>query len=104
MKLTESRIKEIILEEIQAIAEEDQQSSNNQEQGKKDETKSLTALRQFYINMSKEIPQMKGVSPAEVQQIAELNKLMFKMLGKGEIAKYLQYAREQFGRKLGVDK
>ena len=97
MKLTESRIKEIILEEVQAMSEQEQQAQ-------KDETKSLTALRQLYIDLSKEIPQMKGVSPAEVQQIAELNKLMFKMLGKGEIAKYLQYAKEQFGRKLGVDK
>ena len=95
MKLTESRIKEIIREEV----ENAQQSKNTE-----DETKSLTALRQFFIDMSKEIPQMKNVSPAEVQEIAEINKLMFKMLGKGEIAKYLQYAREQFGRKLGVDK
>jgi len=74
MKLTESRIKQIILEEIQAISEEEQASDDqvqNKEQGEKDETKSLTALRQFYIDMSKEIPQMKGVSAAEVQQIAD---------------------------------
>ena len=95
MKLTESRIKQIILEEIKSISEE--------EQGQGD-AKSLTDLKDFYINLSKQIPQMKNVSPAEVQEIAEINKLMFKMIGKGEIAKYLQYAREQFGRKLGVDK
>jgi len=99
MKLTESRIKQIILEEMEKIS-----SEKDAQQEPKDETKSLTALRQLFIDLSKEIPQMKGVSPAEVQQIAELNKLMFKMLGKGEISKYLQYAREQFGRKLGVDK
>jgi len=98
MKLTESRIKEIIKEEMLNLSEEEKKEETEEE------TKSLTALRQFFIDMSKEIPQMKNVSPAEVQEIAEINKLMFKMLGKGEIAKYLQYAREQFGRKLGVDK
>lgn len=100
MKLTESRIKEIIKEEITRILEQDEDA----QEGAEEETKSLTALRQFFIDMSKEIPQMKNVSPAEVQEIAEINKLMFKMLGKGEIAKYLQYAREQFGKKIGVDK
>ena len=98
MKLTESRIKEIIKEEMLNLSEEEKKEETEEE------TKSLTALRQFFIDMSKEIPQMKNVSPAEVQEIAEINKLMFKMLGKGEIAKYLQYVREQFGRKLGVDK
>ena len=50
MKLTESRIKEIILEEIQAISEEEQASDDqaqNKEQGEKDETKSGRWVKNF---------------------------------------------------------
>jgi predicted transposase YdaD len=99
MKLTESRIKEIIKEEMLAMTEQDKVDSNvNQE----DETKTLAALKKFMLEKTKQVSQLKGASALEVTQIAEMVDLMFGLVGKGEISRFLQYGKEQVQKKAGI--
>jgi hypothetical protein len=100
MKLTESRIKEIIKEEMLAMAEQDKADSNrNQEE----ETKTLGALKKFMLEKTKQVSQLKGASALEVTQIAEMIDIMFDLVGKGEISRFLQYGKEQIQKKAGVE-
>jgi hypothetical protein len=93
MKLTESRIKEIIREEI----EQAQQGAQSQEE----ETKTLQHLKAFLLNLSKQASQIKGASPAEVKAAADLIIKILKSLPKGEVSKHIQYADQQLSKKLG---
>ena len=96
MKLTESKIKEIILEELQAV--------NEEESEQQEKTNSLSALKKFYLDLSREISSVSGMSSTEAEEIAEINKIMIKTAGQGEISKILQYAKTQLSRKLGIEK
>ncbi len=100
MKLTESRIKEIIKEEMLAMAERNQVDSNRSQE---DETKTLASLKKFMLEKTKEVSQMKGASALEVTQIAEMIDLMFNLVGKGEISRFLQYGKEQIQKKAGAE-
>tara|TARA_R100000388_G_C7154616_1_gene116213 strand:- start:340 stop:633 length:294 start_codon:yes stop_codon:yes gene_type:complete len=95
MKLTESRIKEIILEEIKAIFE------NKEQKKPEDEIKTTTALKTFYAKLAQDVTSISGMSTAEAKEIAEMNKIMINSLGSGEISKYLEFARNQLSAKLG---
>jgi hypothetical protein len=94
MKLTESRIKEIIKEEMLSLSEKDEQPE--------DETKTLAALKAFMIEKTKQVGQLKGASTQEVKQIAEIVDLMFGLVGKGEISRFLDYGKEQMKKKAGI--
>ena len=98
MKLTEARIKEIILEEVNRMYEQEQ----NQQPPEEDETKTKAALRQFMIDKSKEVANLKGASAIEVKQMAEMIDLMLSIIPKGEIGRYLQFAQDKLKDKVGI--
>lgn len=112
MKLSQERIKKIILEELNMLREQeppqeepqqDQQADNQQgQQAKEDETKTLSALKQFMLQKTKETGSLKGASSKEVKEIAEIVDLMFGVIGKGEVSTYLKFAKEQLMKKTGV--
>ena len=56
MKLTESRIKEIILEEVEKAQQE------------KDETNTLQEFKKFLIDLANQSSQIKGASPKEIRR------------------------------------
>jgi len=97
MKLTESRIKQIIQEELERVNEE-----QPPEQPPDDETKTLAALKKFMLQKAKETGQLSDTSTNEVRQIAELVDLMFSIVGKGEVSRFLEYAKEQLKKKAGI--
>lgn len=96
MKLTESRIKQIIREEIEQ-ANQNQQGQQSQEE----ETKTLQELKKFLLNLSKQASQIKGASPAEVKAAASLIIKILESLPKGEVARHIQYADQQLSKRLG---
>tara|TARA_R110000744_G_scaffold45380_1_gene100798 strand:+ start:71 stop:382 length:312 start_codon:yes stop_codon:yes gene_type:complete len=103
MKLTESRIKEIIFEELRSLSEVEPEPTAGAEEPPQDDTKTLAALKKFMIVKAKEVGSVKGASAIEVKQIAEMIDLMFGLVGKGEISKYLAYGIQQIQKKAGVE-
>jgi F0F1-type ATP synthase membrane subunit b/b' len=89
MKLTESRIKEIIQEEVEKAQQE------------QDEAKTMQEFKQFLINLAKQSNQIKGASPQEIQALAQHIIKIVKTLGKGEISTYIQKTDEFFSSKTG---
>ena len=97
MKLTETRIKEIIQEEVERLNEQEPQAQQNTE----DDTKTLQQLKAFLMNLSKQVGQIKGASPAEVKASADLIVKMFKAFPKGDISRFIKFADDQLSKKLG---
>jgi F0F1-type ATP synthase membrane subunit b/b' len=89
MKLTESRIKEIIQEEVEKAQQE------------QDEAKTMQEFKQFLVNLAKQSNQIKGASPQEIQALAQHIIKIVKTLGKGEISTYIQKTDEFFSSKTG---
>lgn len=104
MKLSQERIKKIILEELNMLREQEppQEEPQQGQQAKEDETKTLSALKQFMLQKTKETGSLKGASSKEVKEIAEIVDLMFGVIGKGEVSTYLKFAKEQLMKKTGV--
>ena len=96
MKLTESRIKEIIREEV-----ENAQQPENAEEKPEDQTKTIQQLRTFLLNLSKQVTQIKGADAAEVKAIADLIVKMLKAMPQGQVARHIKYADDQLTKKLG---
>lgn len=95
MKLTETRIKQIILEEMENMKQKDSQD-------KEDETKTLQALKKFMLEKAKQVGNLRGASPKEVEQIAQFIDLMLSIIPKGEVAKYFEYAQQKLKDKAGI--
>ena len=89
MKLTESRIKEIIQEEVDKAQKE------------QDEAKTMQEFKEFLVNLAKQSNQIKGASPQEIRALAQHIVKIVKTLGKGEVSKYIQKADELFTNKTG---
>ncbi len=89
MKLTESRIKEIILEEVEKAQQE------------KDDTNTLQEFKKFLIDLAGQSSQIKGASPKEIQALAQHIIKIVKSLGKGEISAFIQKTDEFFSKKTG---
>ena len=106
MKLTESRIKEIIREEVERLNEQDpvdttEKPPENAEQKPEDQTKTIQQLRTFLLNLSKQVTQIKGADAAEVKAIADLIVKMLKAMPQGQVARHIKYADDQLTKKLG---
>ena len=97
MKLTEARIKEIILEELNKMNEQ-----NKQQPQEEDEAKTLAELRKFMLEKSKQVANLKGASVIEVKQLAAMIDLMLSIIPKGEIGRYLQFAQDKLKDKVGI--
>ena len=95
MKLTEARIKQIIKEEIDKVAQDQQQKPD-------EESKSLSEFQKFLFNLAKSAPKIKGASPTEIQAAAALIKRILSSMNSGEIARYIEYADDQFSKKAGI--
>lgn len=93
MKLSEKRIKQIILEEINKITEE--------EQTPEDDTKSLQEFKQFLLQLAKNTNQIKGASKNEIKSAADLFLVILRALPQGEVSKYIQYTTDIFNKKTG---
>jgi hypothetical protein len=92
MKLTESRIKEIIQEEMENAKAE------------KDETKTLQEFKQFLINLAKQSSQIKGASAMEIKEIAELIVKMVKSMSSGEVSQKISKADDLYSKIAGEQK
>lgn len=95
MKLTEARIKQIILEEVNRMHEQEQPQEE-------DDAQTIAELRKFMLEKSKQIANLKGASVPEVKQLAVMIDLMISIIPKGEVAKYLQFAQEKLKDKVGI--
>ena len=99
MKLTESRIKEIILEEVERLNE---QPPEKAEQKPEDETKTLQQLKTFLLSLSKQAPQIKGASAPEVKAAADLIMKILKTLPQGEVTRHIKFVDAQYSKKIGI--
>ena len=83
MKLTESRIKEIILEEIQTIAEEEQQAQQQQQTQSSDKASYTSSnLKQELIALGQKIQSVKGMDTAELKLISGIIGLVVNISSK----------------------
>ena len=89
MKLTESRIKQIIQEEVEQARQE------------QEETKTIQELKAFLLKLSKQATQIKGASPQEVKAAAELILSVLRSLSKGEVSRHIQHTSDVFDKKIG---
>ena len=85
MKLTESRLKTIILEELSKIEEKEQE-----QQKAADPVKSLTQLKQDLLDTSKNIQNVKGLDPTEIQSISAVLGAVLQVASAGSAAAILQ--------------
>ena len=85
MKLTESRLKTIILEELSKIEEKEQE-----QQKAADPVKSLTQLKQDLLDTSKSIQNIKGLDPAEIESISAVLGAVLQVASAGSAATILQ--------------
>lgn len=92
MKLTETRIKEIIQEEVENAKAE------------QDETKTLQEFKQFLINLAKQSSQIKGASAMEIKAIAELIVKMVKSMSSGEVSQKISKADALYSKIAGEQK
>ena len=98
MRLSEARIKQIIKEEVDKAAQEQGANSNDSE-----ESKTLSDFQKFLVNLARSAPKIKGASALEIQAAAALIKKLLSSMNSGEIAKYIQYADDQFSKKAGIE-
>jgi hypothetical protein len=96
MKLTESRIKEIILEEMQSLQEQEEVQKEKED----DSAKNMAEFKKLLITLSQKAPSIKGASASEIQAISQMIVKMLKALPQGEISRYIQFADEQFSKKV----
>ena len=96
MKLTESRIKQIILEEMQSLHEQEEEQKGKED----DSAKTMAQFKKFLIDLANEVTKLQGASPAEIQATSQMIMKMLKALPKGEISRYIQFADEQFSKKV----
>jgi len=89
MKLTESRIKEIIQEEVENA------------KSQQDETKTLQEFKQFLMNLAKQSSQIKGASAMEIKAIAELIVKMVKSMPSGEVSQKINKADDLYSKMTG---
>ena len=89
MKLTESRINEIIQEEVDKA----QTEQNN--------AKTMQEFKKFLVNLAKQSHEVKGASTEELQALVQHILKILRTLGKGEVSTYIQKADELFANKTG---
>tara|TARA_R100000388_G_C7218748_1_gene147675 strand:- start:809 stop:1114 length:306 start_codon:yes stop_codon:yes gene_type:complete len=82
MKLTESRIKEIILEEIQTMVEQEQQAQQQQNQPAGKENYSSSDLKQELVALGQKIQSVKGMDTSELKLISGIIGLVVSISSK----------------------
>ena len=82
MKLTESRIKEIILEEIQTMVEQEQQAQQHQNQPVGKENYTSSDLKQELVALGQKIQSVKGMDTSELKLISGIIGLVVSISAK----------------------
>ena len=95
MKLTESKLKKIIYEELKSIYEQEEAPAEetpagSPEQQKADPTKSITQLKQDLLQTSKSIQNVKGLDPKEIELISATLGAVLQAASQGSAATLLQ--------------
>ena len=85
MKLTEDRLKAIILEEVAKLEEQEPEKEKAA-----DPVKSLTQLKQDLLDTSKNIQNVKGLDPTEIQSISAVLGAVLQVASAGSAAAILQ--------------
>ena len=101
MKLTKTRLKEIINEEIYnaqegKLSEQDQQ----QNQANQEEAETVTVLRKSLKDFATDAANFKGLDPAEVQGLANIFKLIFTAAQQKSVGALLKRLSDIIGKKV----
>ena len=96
MKLTESRIKQIILEEMQSLQEQEEVQKEKED----DSAKNMAEFKKLLISLSQQVSGIQGASASEIQAISQLIVKMLKSLPKGEISRHIKLVNQQFSKKV----
>ena len=88
MKLTEDKLKQMILEEYNRFNEQEQV---DQQAGEKvDPTKSISQLKKDLLDTSKNIQNVKGLDPKEIESISAVLGSVLQVASAGSAATILQ--------------
>ena len=91
MKLTEKRLKEIIVEEINNLSEQEPApEAAPQSEPKADPTKSVSQLKKDLLDASKNIQNIKGLDPKEIELISATLGVVLQAASQGSAATILQ--------------
>ena len=94
MKLTESKLKKMIYEELKSIYEKEEAPAEtpagSPEQQKADPTKSIAQLKQDLLQTSKSIQNVKGLAPKEIELISATLGTVLQAASQGSAATLLQ--------------
>ena len=96
MKLTESRIKQIILEEMQSLQEQEEVQKEKED----DSAKNMAEFKKLLISLSQQVSGIQGASASEIQAISQLIVKMLKSLPKGDISRHIKLVNQQFSKKV----
>ena len=89
MKLTQARLQEIILEELNNMSEQEQVPPVADEK-KADPTKSVSQLKKDLLDASKNIQNIKGLDPKEIELISATLGVVLQAASQGSAATILQ--------------
>jgi len=91
MKLTQERLKEIILEELNNLSENPMDKpATGAPVEKEDPTKSVTQLRKDLLDASKSVQNIKGLDPKEIELISATLGAVLQAASEGSAASLLQ--------------
>ena len=96
MKLTEHKLKTMIYEELKHLSEIEPPASPNKQQGDNepsnaaDPTKSVTQLKKDLLDASKNIQNVKGLDPKEIELISATLGIVLKVSSQGSASTILQ--------------
>ena len=103
MKLTEEKLKQMIAEELQALEEQlpgEAPQAPSQPSEKDDPTKSLTQLKKDLLDASRNITNVKGLDPREIELISALLGLILQVAAQGSTATILQRIYKLLGNQV----
>ena len=85
MKLTEEKLKKLIYEELaRSLSEQEEQPAQaNADQQSADKVDSTGKLKQELVDLSREIINIKGLDPAELNLISGIMGMIFKIASAG---------------------
>lgn len=91
MKLTKQKLKEIIAEEINNLSEQEPApEAAPQSEPKADPTKSVSQLKKDLLDASKNIQNIKGLDPKEIELISATLGVVLQAASQGSAATILQ--------------
>jgi len=100
MKLTQARLKEIILEELNSMSEQEEVAPSEpntaapepsaEPEAKADPTKSISQLKKDLLDASKNIQNVKGLDPKEIELISATLGVTLQAASQGSAATVLQ--------------